>query len=273
MQVTNTTTQALENPTIGLLAAMNIPAQESSAQRELINSTQLPSKNGSYNAPMSASDQYKKMGIKVIGLTKGDELFADVELPSGWEKRSTSHSMWNELVDDRGRVRATFFYKGAFYDRDAFISFERRFNFSIISWLSSEEKGHYEKKMVKVINENFSEDDRRNPRRTVDSERGIIYHHTFSKHYMKEIDVWVPKFKNDYIQYNNTPHYIEIKDGKKIIFSTKDNPVYFRRRYQERYHSKWWADYQKIDEQLRAQAKEWLDKEYPGWDDINAYWN
>ena len=69
--------------------------------------------------------QYEKMGIKIIG--EYDDLFWNVTLPDGWEIKATEHSMWNDLYDDKGRKRANFFYKAAFYDRDAFINFCTRF--------------------------------------------------------------------------------------------------------------------------------------------------
>lgn len=73
--------------------------------------------------------QYEKMGI--IILSEYDDLFYNVELPVGWAIRATEHSMWNELLDDTGRKRADFFYKAAFYDRDAFINFTTRFHIKV----------------------------------------------------------------------------------------------------------------------------------------------
>lgn len=73
--------------------------------------------------------QYEKMGIKVI--EECDDLFFTVELPEGWEIKATDHSMWNNVVDDKGRKRISFFYKGSFYDRDAFSNFECRYSFKI----------------------------------------------------------------------------------------------------------------------------------------------
>ncbi len=106
-----------------------IEAQEAQGQKELVNSSQLPSK---VNSPrgVNIEEQYALMGIKVIGKTQGDELFLDVELPNGWKKEATDHSMWNKLVDDNGRERASFFYKAAFYDRDAFVNFSTRYNWN-----------------------------------------------------------------------------------------------------------------------------------------------
>lgn len=73
--------------------------------------------------------QYERMGIVVI--EEYDDLFWNVELPEGWKIEATDHSMWNNLFDDKGRKRANFFYKAAFYDRDAFINFYTRFCVSV----------------------------------------------------------------------------------------------------------------------------------------------
>lgn len=69
--------------------------------------------------------QYERMGIIIV--EEYDDLFWNVTLPDGWEIKATNHSMWNNLFDDKGRKRAEFFYKAAFYDRDAFINFNTRF--------------------------------------------------------------------------------------------------------------------------------------------------
>lgn len=73
--------------------------------------------------------QYEKMGIKIIDTY--DDLFWNVQLPDGWEIRATDHTMWNELIDNKGKKRATFFYKAAFYDRDAFTNFQTRFQVGV----------------------------------------------------------------------------------------------------------------------------------------------
>lgn len=106
-----------------------IEAQEAQGQKELINSLQLPRKCNSPRG-INATEQYHKMGIQVFTSSKGDDLFMGVKLPDGWKKEATDHSMWNNLLDDKGRVRATFFYKAAFYDRDAFVNFSTRYNWN-----------------------------------------------------------------------------------------------------------------------------------------------
>lgn len=83
-------------------------------------------KISSENNQKYTKSQYEKMGIAIIG--EYDDLFYNAQLPNGWEIKATDNSMWNDLFDDKGRKRAKFFYKAAFYDRDAFINFETRFH-------------------------------------------------------------------------------------------------------------------------------------------------
>lgn len=286
-RVSNTTEEAINNPLIGLMAGLNIEGQERNGQSQLIESTQLPSKNGGHGEKGSAFMQYAKMGIKVISITKGDELFCDVQLPEGWKKRSTSHSMWNELVDNKGRVRATFFYKAAFYDRDAFIHFERRFSFSTITYFTSDEqKGHYEKQKVKVANPNYRKkgeirDDEQvvwssDGEFMIESRNGYVRSYAYGnqpKHILEERNIWIPKYKDTYQERNNTPHYYEVTDCGKVIFTTKDDPIYFRRKYTEKNHAKWWKDYEHITKRMRTQAINYLNGLYPDWDNVNAYWD
>lgn len=101
-----------------------IETQEALGQRELIVSEQLPIKvNFPYGA--NAKELYESMGIEVVGPTERDDQFYDVKLPAGWKKVGTGHAMWTDLVDDKGVKRASIFYKAAFYDREAFINFEK----------------------------------------------------------------------------------------------------------------------------------------------------
>lgn len=94
-----------------------IERQEAQGQRSFVGSDTLPAK-GDRTALIAA-------GVKFGDLVPNDSLFGFVELPQGWKKRPTDHSMWSELVDETGKVRATMFYKAASYDRDAFLSAPR----------------------------------------------------------------------------------------------------------------------------------------------------
>jgi hypothetical protein len=124
-----------------------IENQEKRGQKMVVEYHRLPkSTSGCSNIHPKRDDleftksQYEKMGIKIIN--DYDDLFWDVQLPSGWEIKATDHSMWNELLDDKGRKRASFFYKAAFYDRDAFINFDTRYTIHIDHTLDYSEVGY-----------------------------------------------------------------------------------------------------------------------------------
>lgn len=69
--------------------------------------------------------QWEAMGF-IFG-DNADDIFVNVKFPEGWKKRPTDHSMWTDLVDDKGRKRAGIFYKAAFYDRSSHVHLTRRF--------------------------------------------------------------------------------------------------------------------------------------------------
>lgn len=67
-----------------------------------------------------------KCGFKF--LTEYDDLFVNVVFPLGWTvKPSDSHSMWSSLLDAKGHMRGSIFYKAAFYDRSAKLRLESRY--------------------------------------------------------------------------------------------------------------------------------------------------
>ena len=119
-EVTNTTKKAVENPTDLLMEAMffggpeAIERSEEKGQEELVQSQVLPTKYNGDN-----KEDFEKIGIKFGEVCDGDPMFQEVTLPDGWKKVASDHSMWSKLVDDKGRERASIFYKAAFYDRDA----------------------------------------------------------------------------------------------------------------------------------------------------------
>lgn len=90
---------------------------------------------------------YEKLGIEI--LSDSDDLFYNVKLPNGWEIKPTDHHMWNDLYDDKGRKRAKFFYKAAFYDRSAFINFCTRFSVRCVPFDNYESDVSYEEREVK----------------------------------------------------------------------------------------------------------------------------
>ena len=100
-----------------------IERQEAAGQRTLVASAMLPKEiSGATREELTALGF--KFGADV------DDLFVQCELPPGWTKRGTDHSMHSDLLDEQGRKRAGIFYKAAFYDRKADMSMRRRYSVS-----------------------------------------------------------------------------------------------------------------------------------------------
>lgn len=125
-----------------------IEAQEARGQRELVKSSQVPRKCN-YPHNMDVKKQYEELGFKNVIPTEGDDLFFQADLPEGWKLEALDHDMWNRLVDDKGRERASIFYKAAFYDRDSFINFNHRYN-SVSEYAEKEEGDKYHPKFYCV---------------------------------------------------------------------------------------------------------------------------
>lgn len=105
-----------------------IETQEARGQADFVESTTLPTEYNTYDK-YDPEGILKSFGVVFLGPVEGDPMFQYVNLPKGWKKKPTSHSMWSELVDDKGRKRASIFYKAAFYDRKASISLCRRYTY------------------------------------------------------------------------------------------------------------------------------------------------
>lgn len=128
--VVNTQKQAREDPFMKSWVLGGNPnailAQEATGQQSFVVSETLPTDmKGDAIAVLNAA------GMKFLGVVKDDPMFQYVELPAGWKKIATDHSMWSDLVDDKGRKRAGIFYKAAYYDRRAHLSVNLRYGISI----------------------------------------------------------------------------------------------------------------------------------------------
>jgi hypothetical protein len=109
----------------GISPGTAIEAQESREQSRVCNRQMLPRYESPTFAKKDAKPLYEKAGIKI--LNEADDLFYSVQLPEGWKIEPTGHSMWNNVLDAKGRLRFVFFYKGAFYDRDATVGTRTRY--------------------------------------------------------------------------------------------------------------------------------------------------
>lgn len=91
-----------------------IRRQEADGQGSFATSDTLPTQMSEYDRTV-----LERAGVVFEGQVPGDEMFTYVTLPAGWTKVPTDHSLWSDLVDEKGRKRAAIFYKAAFYDRSA----------------------------------------------------------------------------------------------------------------------------------------------------------
>ncbi len=130
-KITNTTREVAERPEIALMEMLlsggpsgAIERTEARGQQEIVNADVLPTDG------LSPYDVWKAMGVKIGLPLAGDAMFTRVTLPTGWTKRLTDHSMWTDLIDSKGRKRASIFYKASFYDRSAHIRPTVRFEVS-----------------------------------------------------------------------------------------------------------------------------------------------
>lgn len=108
-----------------------IEAQEADGQKSLMQSSQLPVEGSPGHYMYGREDPKSDEAWSVTGIEFGPveegELFRNAMLPAGWKKVPTDHAMWSHLVDDKGRVRASIFYKAAFYDQKAHMDLNHRF--------------------------------------------------------------------------------------------------------------------------------------------------
>ena len=62
--------------------------------------------------------ELRRVGLRVIG-TYTIDLFYTVRQPKGWTKSTVG--MWTTVLDDKGNLILTQFYKGSLYDQRAFV--------------------------------------------------------------------------------------------------------------------------------------------------------
>lgn len=82
----------------------------------------------------------KKAGVK-FGKVQDDGLFVQAKLPPGWRVLPTDHALWSDLVDDRGRKRASVFYKAAPWDRNASLRASCRYGIDVAHLVDDRSRG------------------------------------------------------------------------------------------------------------------------------------
>jgi hypothetical protein len=134
---TNTATRQEINaiaPLAMVIGTEAIELQERQGQSEAVKSETLPVTR---DAKLRA--QYEALGFVFGEPLPSDKLFCSVQMPQGWSKRRTDHSMHNDIVDAAGNKRGSFFYKASFYDRDA-ILYPPTKRYGVRSWYNDGER-------------------------------------------------------------------------------------------------------------------------------------
>lgn len=58
----------------------------------------------------------------------GDNVLCQATLPDGWKLKADGGGYWTYLIDEKGRERGCYFYKGAFYDRSGHMHLSQRYH-------------------------------------------------------------------------------------------------------------------------------------------------
>jgi hypothetical protein len=140
-----------------------IEAQEAAGQAMLCAAAQLPKEMHG-----CTREQLEAIGFK-FGADV-DELFVTCTLPPGWKKQATEHSMYSDLFDEKGRKRASIFYKAAFYDRRADLSLSRRYSVNGYEKGSSKESFRVAAKDCATVIHEFGETADYNERRKLEEQ-------------------------------------------------------------------------------------------------------
>lgn len=122
MKLTGASMRAAQNNDLENFIVASTPggieAQEAAGQKSFVAVQTLPKE--------CPREDLEKLGF-VFG-DDVDDIFINVEFPKGWSKKATDHSMWSDLLDEKGRRRGGIFYKAAFYDRSSHMRLNCRFS-------------------------------------------------------------------------------------------------------------------------------------------------
>jgi len=139
-KVTNTEKEAKDIKHLGHMLRVCEPGgiewQEQQGQNELVQSDVLPTRMSPETKTI-----LEKWGIVFGKPVEDDEIFTEVKLPEGWHKKATDHSMWSRLCDNKGRERASIFYKAAFYDRRTDLYLKCRIEMSSV-YIESQQRSY-----------------------------------------------------------------------------------------------------------------------------------
>ena len=101
----------------GLSPRDNLSIEEGEQRRVAENETWLLARRHSMTQKNTYAD-LESLGFTILG--EADDLFYKVRPPTGWTKETSGY--WTTVKDATGKERISQFFKGAWYDREAFLN-------------------------------------------------------------------------------------------------------------------------------------------------------
>lgn len=222
-----------------------------------------------------------QMGIKIVK-PQIDDLFMEVTLPKDWHIRREG-TYWSYVLDEKGRERASFFAKLAFWDQDAFLNFSKRF--SISSEIADYDVELFKQK-PKMIQDGFEvvEVDVSPEQMVMQSNgriqlKGISWDECLLSHGQIKRMVTRPKLipNSDYValsgyeKYSQPFHYEVFDHDKSVLF--KSQTVQTDVDYTKETHWDFFHHREQLEQQAKQECLDWLEAHYPDWLNPLSYWN
>lgn len=255
----------LEELTLLALGTDGVDVYTRIKHRDMAQAVELPT-------PGSNDPSWAKMGVIYGEPVEGDEkFFRHAQIPKGWKISPTSHYMYSNLVDDKGRPRAQIGFKAASYDRWTSISTIARFRV---------ERVYHERKAAPPPREvgrsrRFVKYTKKEMQTRMETfEREMFGGYNPDCAFMIEKGYW-----KDEVEYEHFPAPIceddtsvayQVLDSGKEVFRSATLPLTDRNVDATAYYQ----DLERRQIACHAECDEWLVKQgFTDWKDVSAHWD
>lgn len=100
-------------------ASEGLEAVQNAEQNRARSNCRLPKKMN------PSKEAFENLGVTFEDI--GDDVLYKATLPDGWKLKGDGGGYWTYIIDEKGRERGSYFYKGAFYDRSGHMNLSHRF--------------------------------------------------------------------------------------------------------------------------------------------------
>ena len=73
-----------------------------------------------------SKEQWEQLGFVFTDIPE-DNVLCSATMPDGWSLKASCYPMWYDIFDENGMKRGSMVYKNVFYDRDACMYLDRRY--------------------------------------------------------------------------------------------------------------------------------------------------